>query len=58
MPTKDAILGFENVLGSSYSDNIVRGRRVNVLNQDAGNDTIKGGAVFPNRTGQSLCVKM
>jgi Ca2+-binding RTX toxin-like protein len=58
MAPKDAILGFENVLGSSYSDNIVRGRRVNVLNQDAGNDTIMGGAVFSNRTGQLRCVKM
>jgi Ca2+-binding RTX toxin-like protein len=46
MAPKDTILGFENVLGSSYNDNIVGGRRVNFLDQDAGNDTIMGSAVF------------
>jgi Ca2+-binding RTX toxin-like protein len=46
MAPMDTILGFENVLGSSYNDNIVGGRRVNFLDQDAGNDTIMGSAVF------------
>jgi Ca2+-binding RTX toxin-like protein len=42
--TADAIIGFENILGSALGDNLIGNAANNTIDGGAGNDTIVGGA--------------